>query len=394
MKILLITDNHSPLGGGAEKQFFTLKKLLKNHPDITVFSLGFGSKAMSGNDFIVLKETQSKALRQLWRMFVNPAKYWQLRRVIKKINPDVIHLHNIKKYTPALLKAVYGYPTLQTVHDFSPICPTQWNVHKDLQPCKAGFSLQCFWQHRRNYSFISYLALLFSFFRMRRLLKKSVGQFIAPSPFLADYLIKNNFQHVIYLPPFQDKVSSPQQKKMPANHFLYLGQLEKQKGIDILLYEFYQATQKNSEISLTIAGSGSQAKALQEKVHEWHLENKVYFVGWHKNPIELYAACTAVLFPSIGLESFGLVMTEAMAQARPVIGSNRGPTSWLVEHEKTGLLFDPLQEGDLAAKILELSGDDPVLAQTLGKNAFEKLKDFPINAKILEQMIDIVGNLA
>jgi hypothetical protein len=51
-------------------------------------------------------------------------------------------------------------------------------------------------------------------------------------------------------------------------------------------------------------------------------------------------------------------------------------------------LFDPLQEGDLAAKILQLSGNDCMLAQTLGKNAFEKLKRFPADAKILEQIID------
>src|SRR5579862_4716238 len=158
MKILLITDHHSPQGGGAEKQFFALKELLKNQPDITVWSLGFGPQATSGDDFIVLKETRSKALRQLWRMLVHPIKYWQLRHWIKKINPDLIHLHNIKKYTPALLKAVQDRPTIQTVHDFSPICPTQWNVHKNLTPCKTGFSLRCFWQHRREYRLISYLA--------------------------------------------------------------------------------------------------------------------------------------------------------------------------------------------------------------------------------------------
>src|SRR5689334_11479181 len=121
MKILLLTDHHSPQGGGAEKQFFALKELLKNQPDITVYSLGFGLKKAQGDDFIVLKETSSKMLRQLWRMFTNPVKYLQLRQCIKKINPDIIHLHNIKKYTPALLKAIKGYPAIQTVHDFSPI---------------------------------------------------------------------------------------------------------------------------------------------------------------------------------------------------------------------------------------------------------------------------------
>ncbi|MCD6039903.1 MAG: hypothetical protein K0S27_1303 [Gammaproteobacteria bacterium] len=385
MKILLITDHHSPCGGGAEKHFFTLKELLKNQSNTEVFSLGFGSEPMIGDDFIILKETSSKILRQWWRMFLNPTKYWQLRRIIKRIHPDIIHLHNIKKYTPALLKATQGYPILQTVHDFGSLCPTQWNVHQDLQPCQTGWSFRCVWQHRRNYSFIAYLALLLSFIRMKKLLKKSVTQFIAPSPLLTHYLEKNHFHPATFIFPFNvPYILTHSQPK--RNHFLYLGQLEKQKGIFILLQEFYYALQKNPDLILTIAGNGSQEKILKEKARQFNIENNIHFLNWQKNPFELYENCSAIIFPSLGLESFGLVIIEAMAQARAVIGSNRGPTPWLVEHEKTGLLFDPLKKGDLATQLLKLS-ESPVLAETLGKNAFEKANKFPKNSEILAQIM-------
>jgi glycosyltransferase involved in cell wall biosynthesis len=388
MKVLLITDNHSPYGGGAEKHFFTLKELLKNHPDIEVFSLGFGPQKMEGEDFIVLEETPSKALRQLWRMMTNPAKYLQLRKAIKKISPDIIHLHNIKKYTPALLKAVRGYATVQSVHDFSPICPTQWNLHQNLQPCHSGFSFKCLWQHRRDYSFLSYLALLYSFHSMRRLLKKSVKQFIAPSPVLVNYLQKNQYKNAHYLPPFQSNPIANSDFPAKAGHFLFIGQLENQKGVHVLLEEFKRALQKNSGIQLTIAGKGSQENYLKEKVRAWQLQDNIHFVGWNNNPAALYQQCSAVIFPSIGLEAFGLVITEAMAAARPVIGSNRGPTTWLVEDHKSGLLFDPLREGDLAEKILTLANDETLTA-ALGKNAHEKLKEFPDNSVIIDQIITI-----
>jgi glycosyltransferase involved in cell wall biosynthesis len=386
MKILLITDNHTPHGGGAEKQFFILKELLKNHADTTVFSLGFGTQASKGSDFIVFKETHSKALRQLWRMFFNPVKYWQLRRTIKKINPTVIHLHNIKKYTPALLYAVQGYPTLQTVHDFSPLCPTQWNVHTDLQPCARGISLKCLLQHRRNYTFISYMALLYSFIRLRTLLKKSVMHFIAPSPLLENYLKKNQFKNTSCILPFmlKEKICH----NLPKNHFLYIGQLEQQKGVSLLLNEFKHALQKNKNLTLILAGSGSQENLLKEQVKYWNLEDKIHFIGWIENPDALYRQCSALIFPSIGMESFGLVITEAMAHARPVIGSHRGPTAWLVDHNKTGLLFDPLKPGELANAILTLA-DNPLLIETLGKNAHEKSKKFPENVTILNQHITL-----
>jgi glycosyltransferase involved in cell wall biosynthesis len=389
MKILLITDNHSPDSGGAEKQFFTLKELLKKQPNMAVFSIGFGLKKIYGDDFIVLRETRSKALRQCWRMFVNPVKYLQLRQLIKKINPDIIHLHNIKKYTPALLKATQNYPTIQTVHDFSCICPTQWNVHKNLRPCTSGFSLKCLWQHRRDYNFISYFALLFSFLRMRKLVKKSVNQFIAPSPFLANYLQKNHFQNSTFIFPFHSTHIATNKYKPNQNHFLYLGQLEKQKGIDFLLQEFHRALQSNHDLSLTIAGHGSQKNNIKEKIQQWHLENKIHLIDWCSNPTELYQQCCAVIFPSIGLESFGLVIIEAMAHGRAVIGSNRGPITWLVEHEKTGLLFDPLKEGDLASTILKLSNKNSPLVDTLGENAFKKSKEFSKNDAILSEIIAI-----
>ncbi len=385
MKILLITDNHTSQGGGAEKQFFMLKELLKNHRDTTVFSLGFGTQANKGHDFIIFKETRSKILRQLWRMFFNPVKYWQLRKAITKINPTVIHLHNIKKYTPALLHAVRGYPTLQTVHDFSPLCPTQWNVHNDLQPCTRGISLKCLWQHRRNYSFISYIALLYSFIRLRTFLKKSVAHFIVPSPLLENYLRINQFKNISCILPFMSK-EEVRHEPIKKNHFLYIGQLEQQKGVSILLNEFRYALQKNNNLTLTLAGSGSQENLLKKQVRKWNLENKIHFIGWIENPAALYRQCSALIFPSIGMESFGLVITEAMAYARPVIGSHRGPTVWLVDHNKTGLLFDPLKTGELANAILSLA-DNPTLTETLGKNAYEKWKKFPKNLTILNQLI-------
>jgi len=395
MNILLITDHHNPQGGGAEKQFFTLKKLLKNHTDSTVFSLGFGDKPSAGDDFVVLKETRSKALRQCWRMVFNPIHYWRIRRVIKKINPTVIHLHNIKKYTPALLLAVRGYPTIQTVHDFSSVCPTQWNLHQNLEPCATGLSLKCLWQHRREYKFISYIALLYSFIYMRLLLKKSVSHFIAPSPLLENYLKINYFKNTSCILPFisQEEIfNKPFNKPIKPNHFLYIGQLEKQKGIFVLLNEFKYALQKNNNLTLTIAGTGSQTNSLKKQVAEWGLENKIYFIGWIEDPTEHYQQCSALIFPSIGLESFGLVITEAMAHGRPVIGSHRGPTAWLIDHNKTGLLFDPLKKGELANAIITLA-NNPVLVENLGQNAFEKLKTFPDNLTSLNQLMAIYNTL-
>jgi glycosyltransferase involved in cell wall biosynthesis len=386
-KILLITDNHNENSGGAEKYFFTLKSALAQQPELDVVSLGFGAEAKIDNSTVILKESAVPLLRYWWRLFFNPLKYIQIRRAIKHINPDIIHLHNVKKYTISLLKAVQPYAVVQTLHDYACICPTGWNVHNNLQPCATGLNADCVWQHRRNINPLVYLGRLYGFWRMKKLLKKMVKKSIAPSPQLTDYLQRNHFRDVTYLPPFVETAKSVELDKMQPGHFLYVGQLSPHKGVVHLLDEFALACQSKPELILKIAGTGADADELKAKVRKLKLEQNIIFLGWC-NPEKYYEEAMAVIFPSIGLEAFGLVITEAMRHGRPVIGTERGPTAWLVEHGKTGLLYDPLVAGQLAEKILLLAGNGE-LAVEYGLNAAEKFKNMMGNEEIIKRQIGI-----
>lgn len=390
MKILLITDTYQPEKGGAEKYFFKLKNMLQSRQELEVFSLGFGPKKTIGKDFVILPETSFKLLRHCWRMFFNPIHYFLLRHWILKIKPDVIHLHNINKYTISLLKAVKGFPLIQTTHDFSFVCPMQWNVHQNLKPCLTGFHANCWQEHKRNVNYFSYFLRLFAFLRKKKYLKKSINQFIAPSTILKNYLMQQGFNNISFIPPFIEKKEFPDFEKMQPQHFLYIGQLEKQKGVNCLIEEFALACNKNKNIILKIVGHGREKKVLKQRVNQLNLQERIHFIDWTNDPSVFYQECSAVIFPSIGLESFGLVITEAMAQARAVIGSNRGPTLELIEDGKTGLLFDPLQKGQLAEKIL-LIAKQPDLAQCYGQQGWNKLQECWNDDTVLEEILKVYG---
>jgi glycosyltransferase involved in cell wall biosynthesis len=390
-KILLITDNHSLTGGGAEKYFFTLKSALEQHPNIEVHSLGFGEKNIVKGNTTIIKETSISLLRYGWRLVFNPFKYWQIRRALKRIAPDVIHLHNVKKYTISLLKAVQSYPVVQTVHDYTGICPTGWNLHKDLQPCATGLRATCKWQHGRDLNKLVYLGMYYAFLRMKKLLRQNVKKFIAPSPQLTRYLEQNNYAHAVWLPPFRIASKAVAAKNLGTPTFLYVGQLGKHKGVSAMLEEFAQACKINSELKLKIAGTGSCETALKNQVTALGLQQNIIFLGWC-NPQEHYGQALALIFPSIGLEAFGLVITEAMRHSLPVIGTHRGPTAWLVEDGKTGLLYDPLQPGDLSGKILLLAQNHELAAQ-LGLSAAEKFEGMMGNAEIVKQHLEIYREL-
>jgi glycosyltransferase involved in cell wall biosynthesis len=385
MRILLITDNHTPTGG-AENYFFDLKKRLQNIPGLKVSSLGFAATEAVGDDFIIFKKLQSNFSKLIWQILFHPGMYFKLRKHIKKFQPDVIHLHNIKHYTASLLHAVKPYPLVQTIHDYGAVCPSAHNIHKDFQACPTGMRKACFWQHQVKHNVFVYLGLAFAFLKTNSRLKKTVKKFFAPSPLLVDYLKKNEFKDASYIAPFKKESRINSFDAINPYHFLFAGNLGRHKGIYVLVQEFALARQKESRLSLTIAGMGSEEKRLQALVSELELKDCVRFCGWQENLDQEYQKSAAVIFPSLWIEAFGLIITEAMNHGRPVIGSNRGSPPWLIDDKETGLIFDPLKKGDLAEKILMLAGNMDLIIN-LGKKAAVKLETFIDNEKVLKQII-------
>lgn len=385
MKILLITDNHAPCGG-AENYFFELKQKLQTQPHLVVHSLGFGHTAASGHDFTILKGLTSKTAKLIWQLFLHPRMYFTLRKHIKKIQPDIIHVHNIKQYTASLLRAIQPYPVVQTIHDYGAVCPTAHNIHKNLQPCAQGMRATCFWQHRVKYNPLTYLALSLVFTINRYRQKKIIKKFFAPSPLLINYLTLNGFKDATYIAPFKNAPKPAEFNSINPHHFLFAGNLGRHKGIYLLLDEFAIAHQKNPLLTLTIAGQGPEEKAIQTYIKKLNLEKVIRCIGWQKNLEPEYSQCAAVIFPSIWMEAFGLIITEAMSYARPVIGSDRGSLPFLIDDKQTGLIFNPLKKGDCAEKILALAGNMPLITQ-YGKQGEEKLRGLIDNQKVLAQIV-------
>lgn len=387
MKVLLITDNHTACGG-AENYFFDLKERLKKIPDVEVYSLGFAAEANMGEDFVTFKSIRSNFFKFLWYTLINPFMYFKLRKQLKRICPDVIHIHNIKQYSISLLWALKPYPVMQTVHDFSCICPTAQNIHKNNEPCPTGLQIKCFWQHQIKYNFLTYLALIPAFYLNKNRLRKTVKKFIAPSPYLVDYLKRNHFDDVTFIPPFKPERDSFSFHNVNSNHFLYSGNLGTHKGVHLLIEEFALACHENPALILYIAGLGPEELQMRHRAKILHIEKNLVFLGWQDNLDHIYQSVTAALFPSIGMEAFGLVMTEAMSHARPVIAINRGTAAWLIENNHTGLLFNPSKKGDLAEKILFLARNQP-FTQQLGINGFAKLQALINNEHALKKIIEL-----
>ena len=168
---------------------------------------------------------------------------------------------------------------------------------------------------------------------------------------------------------------------------LFVGRIEALKGIDTLLRAMscMHSDKEYEHAYLVIIGGDPNASQesmsgemsrLQKMASELHLDKMVFFLG-KKNQDSLpyyYSAADVLVMPS-HYESFGMVALEAMACATPVIASNVGGLSHLVEDGRTGYLVPYLDWSALCDKLSVLL-DDATLRKQMGEKAHKKAAIF------------------
>lgn len=156
---------------------------------------------------------------------------------------------------------------------------------------------------------------------------------------------------------------------------IFVGSIQRGKGIDILLEAFNKLLSNNYNCELYIVGktpeggNASYLESITRKSKEVDGE-KVTFFGFQENVYPFIADSDVLVLPSIVEESFGLVLAEAMSLKKPVIGSQIGGISEVIEHGTNGFLFKAESSNDLY-KYLEILYRDRTLREKLGSQAKE-----------------------
>lgn len=164
---------------------------------------------------------------------------------------------------------------------------------------------------------------------------------------------------------------------------LFVGRLVEKKGVKDLLLAYSQLTnEQRSQTQLWIIGDGSEKSALEMLSRSLQLENKVTF--WGKLPNEqlpdYYAAADIFIAPSItdsagDTEGQGITLVEAMASATAIISTDTGGISEVIEHNETGLLIPPNNPVKLKATIIRLI-EDQNLRDALAKKANQAAQNY------------------
>lgn len=141
----------------------------------------------------------------------------------------------------------------------------------------------------------------------------------------------------------------------PEPRILFIGRLEPRKGAAVLVEAFRRVHAGFAGASLTIIGEGAQRRAI-ERAAEGMDVRFLGLLGHEELAAEIERAAV-VCAPSLGGESFGIVLLEAMAAGRPVVASDIPGYAAVCRDGTEGVLVPPGDAEALAEALLSLLGD-------------------------------------
>jgi glycosyltransferase involved in cell wall biosynthesis len=155
---------------------------------------------------------------------------------------------------------------------------------------------------------------------------------------------------------------------------LFVGRLVYEKGIHVLVNAVPKVLEKIN-VKFIIVGSGYMKEQLSTIVRSMKLEHKVLFAGFTDDAtlLKLQKCADVSVVPSL-FEPFGIVALEAMAAGSPVVVSDTGGLSEIVDHDWTGVKVYPNNPDSLAWGIVRILTDNKY-RNNLVDNAYKKILD-------------------
>ena len=144
------------------------------------------------------------------------------------------------------------------------------------------------------------------------------------------------------------------------------GRLEEEKGQHLLINAIAQARDNGEDIKALLVGHEMNAgyrEQLRQLATEKGVLDNIIFNDFVDQPQQLMQICNCICLATYE-ETFGLVLPEAMRTGIAVIGSDSGGVPEIIDHDKTGLLFEAKNAHSLYLQIARLYSD-PALTKTL-----------------------------
>jgi glycosyltransferase involved in cell wall biosynthesis len=305
-------------------------------------------------------------------------------RTIFKQPFDVIHYHNISLVGgPQILHWGHGIK-LYTLHEYWLLCPTHMLFKFNREACTSKQCLSCTLIHKRPPQL----------WRHTQAISRGVKQvdvFIAPSEFTKNKHLEMGLRiPTVVLPYFTSRWGLTENVPAPSicakPYFLFVGRLEKIKGLQQLLPVF----RRYQKAELWIIGTGGYESVLRREARG---SPNIKFLGQQSGERlqRLYRDAVALIVPSLWYEVFGIVILEAFTLATPVIVKNRGGMPEIIEESGGGFVYE--NEKELLGVMERLLLDRNLRHET-GQRGYEALQKKWRAEVHIKQYMELIEEIA
>lgn len=184
---------------------------------------------------------------------------------------------------------------------------------------------------------------------------------------------------------------------------LFVGRFDNHKGGDVILHAFFKVKKKLPDATLVFIGPDKGLEAGGEIVtvkkfmnlhgYEAEIDRSVFFKGKQdKKTINSYRKSSHLTVVSSRYETFGNVALEAIACGSPLVCSDAGALPEIIQHKKSGVLFENENVDDLAEKMEAVLYSDE-LANTLSDGGLERAESVFSPASAAAAMVDFFNRI-
>jgi len=321
-------------------------------------------------------DTKSMLKKQvlLFFSFFNITDVIQVRRILKKEKPDIIHLHLV---TNLFLRAYLStkHNCIYTSHDYSLLCPKGGLYKKKGYLCKRPFFICHLWR------IISMTCVPPRIIAVSNYMKKILLPYYKKPLQLIQL---NNFITEEYFKNIHKKVPKARDKFI----IIFIGRLQKQKGVHLLIEAFRQLAYRNVE--LWIIGDGEESSSLKRAAGQ---DSHIHFWGRlnHKDLASYLEKADVLVAPSLCPETFGIVLIEAMAYGIPIIASRIGAFTEIIADNENGILIQPGNVDYIRYALEEIIANETLYSE-ISKNNINKAKEYSLVIHG-QKLIEIYGSI-
>ncbi|MBI4180663.1 MAG: glycosyltransferase family 4 protein [Chloroflexi bacterium] len=354
MKIALVSPYDFAYPGGVANHISSLEyHLTRMGHEVKVIAPSSKKVSVFGDRFIPIgKPRPVPTSGSILRISLSVRLASTIKTVLNREKFDIVHLH--EPFMPMLCSAVLRFsnaPNIGTFHacDGSPGYRFGWPISRLIL-------------NRRGRKLDGKIAV-----------SKPAMQF-------ASKYVPGNYDIIpngVDLEHFSPSVSPIEEFCDGKLNILFVGRLERRKGLSYLMKAYQQVKREIPNSRLLVVGPGSRPRKKYEK---WAKQNglaDVVFVGFvsYAELPRYYQTADVFCAPATGRESFGIVLLEAMALGKPIVATNIAGYASVVTSGEEGLLVPPKDSKELARALILVMSDEK-LRQQLGTKGMIKAEEY------------------